>query len=710
MTPDELLPQDDPLIGRVFCGCKVLRLIGQGGMGNVYEARQLSLDRIISLKVLAPSLVANAEFLGRFRREARSLANLIHPNIVAVHDFGTEHELYGIVMEFVPGESVADMLERTNVIPLPSAIDIIRQVAEGLAFAHRHQIIHCDLKPENVLVTPEGVAKVVDFGLARSVRGDAVRVTQDGAILGTPPYMSPEQCEGAKLDARTDIYSLGATFYRMVAGRDVFEGDNAFAVMLKHKTECPVSPRDLNPEVPVAVATIILRMLEKSPADRYQAADEIATDLATALDHGSPQAPDREPLEDPRRNLAFVRDALEAGLVTIAQVREMLSFQDQLRKVGVDESLPVLMAKRGLIGEELLAELRERAEARETSRKDEQLTHIVVQSGMVSTEEVARCLEGYQGRARRGSSVKLSTIMVEQGILDQRQLVRILLHQLKEAQRRDDEDFLELVRDKQVITTTQIQQCRREQERHEAEGHHKILRQLAVDLGFVPRPVVRDLLYEKVRAEIDQALAQAEAGQAGPGAAIVFDEDALKLTDTEPCPACGGPARVGLRNCPTCGADIEQARRKAARLGLAGDGEPVASAVHRAAQVVDSLRRPAPQAPAAPPVGLAAGAPAPAPSRKGERPAGEWEFRLSSGEPSKPVRFDVLIKLAKDKRLHPQTVLRGPLTRGVWRQARHTPTLCRIFGLCHYCEKPISPRAVACPSCGCPLDRPPDDR
>ena len=697
MSPDTSPQEDGSLVGKVVCGCEVLELIGQGGMGDVYRARQVSLDRIVTLKVLAPSLGANTEFLGRFSREARSLANLVHPNIVAVHDFGSEGAVHGIVMEFVPGESVADMLDREAVIPLAAAVDIVRQVAEGLACAHRQQIIHCDLKPENILVTPEGVAKVVDFGLAKSLRGDAVRITQDGAILGTPTYMSPEQTEGEPLDSRSDIYSLGASFYRMVAGRDAFEGDNPFAIMLKHNSEPPPNPRDFNPEIPHAVAAAILRMMEKRCEDRYQTAEEVAAALASTERPAGGPADRPRPTESPRRDFFFVREGLDAAIITVAQVRDGLDFQDELRKVDVDEPLASLMLKRGTVSEEQLAELKSHEEIREAARRDRQLTQFVLESGLASGDQVAHCVQRYQKRLAADRSLKLSTVMIDLGVLAKRDVVRLLVRQLKEAQRSEDEEFLAALRQKQLVSEAQIGRCVRKQETEEKEGHPKVLRQIVVELGILSASEVRDLLRQSARSEIEAHLAQVEASQAHATGEIVLDEDALKVRDAEPCPACGVPVELGVKLCPTCGSDVEEARREAARRGVAvlEPGRPKAGA--RAAAKPPGKPRRAGAEPEGTPEGKEAAA------------KGEWELRLPDGEPSKPIRLDLLVKLARERRLRAQTVLRGPLTRGIWRQARHTPTLCRLFGVCHYCEERIPPKTVNCPACGAPIDRPVED-
>ncbi|MFW6164271.1 MAG: protein kinase domain-containing protein, partial [Planctomycetota bacterium] len=360
MTTSATQP-DDPLIGRTVCGCKIIRLIGRGGMGSVYVGRQLSLDRIVAVKVLASALSANEEFLGRFRREARSLANLKHPNIVAIHDFGEEDDIHAVVMEHVDGESVADILERQPILPLPRALNIVRQVAQGLAYAHGHGIIHCDLKPENILVTGEGVAKVIDFGLAKSLRGDALRVTQEGSILGTPNYMSPEQCEGVQLDARSDIYSLGTAFYRMVAGVDAFDAENPLAIMLKHQQEPAPDPRRFNADVPAPLARVILRMMAKKPEDRFQTAD----DLAAALADEALAEPETKPPLSPRRELALLREALDDELLTVEQARQALADRG-------DEPLAERLVTQGLLGAEQAEELAEREAGREAARRDQQ--------------------------------------------------------------------------------------------------------------------------------------------------------------------------------------------------------------------------------------------------------------------------------------------------------------------------------------------------
>jgi len=673
--------QDDPLLGQQVRGCEILDLIGKGGMGNLYRARQLSLDRIVAVKILSPAMSSNKEFLGRFRREARSLANLLHPNIVAIHDFGQEGEICAIVMECVEGESVADMLTRTAILPIPFALSIVRQVAEGLDCAHRAGIIHCDLKPENILVTPEGVAKVIDFGLAKSFRGEGMRVTTDGSILGTPTYMSPEQCEGVPLDARTDIYSLGATLYRMVAGRDAFDGQNAFAIMLKHKNEPPEDPRRLNPSLPAAVARVIIRMMAKRGEQRFQTAGELVP-ILSALEKGeSPKGETAEDVLDPRRDMAFVCEAIEADLLSGPQVDACLEAQDEAARAREKQGLTTLALKKRLLTEEQVRELVDRCQARENARRDQQFARLALEAGLATSAQVAHCLRRQQPRQGVRSPVKLSRIMVDEGVLEQRQVVQLLLRQLKDARRHEDGEFLELIRRKGVLAEGDIEACVREQQRQEAQGHHKVLRQIVLELGLLPAAELNALLREKLRAEVARFVAEHEHAQRASAERILPDEDVLKLDETDRCAACGRPVTLTARACPACGRDVAQARREAARLG------------------VDSLEDAPPRTKTE----------ATQPRQDAAQPTHGWEIRLKDGDASRRLTFNALARLCREKRLKPGTVLRGPLTGGVWRQARHTPRFCRLFGACHYCEAKLPPKAKTCPACGTDPDRPRDE-
>jgi len=256
---------------------ELVRHIARGGMARVYLARDLLLDRPVALKVLFPELSVDESFVQRFRREARAAANLSHPNIVSIYDWGQGERTYYIVMEYVDGETLSARIRRGALSPDQAAIVGIATSA-ALAFAHRRQVIHRDVKPGNVLIDRSGQVKVADFGIARAV-GVAEDLTQAGAVMGTATYFSPEQAQGQAVDARGDVYSLGVVLYEMVVGSPPFQGDTPVAIAYKHVREAPEPPRARNPAVPAALEAIILKALAKDPADRYQSAEELRADL-----------------------------------------------------------------------------------------------------------------------------------------------------------------------------------------------------------------------------------------------------------------------------------------------------------------------------------------------------------------------------------------------------------------------------------------------
>jgi eukaryotic-like serine/threonine-protein kinase len=253
-------------------------LIARGGMAEVYRAHDRLLDRPVALKVLFPELSVDRSFVERFRREAQAAANLSHPNIVPVFDWGEDSGTYFIVMEFIDGRPLSSILKTAGTLSAERTADVGAHVAAALGYAHKHGVIHRDVKPGNVLITDEGQVKVTDFGIARAINTEE-SLTQTGAVMGTATYFSPEQAEGIGVDARSDLYSLGVVLFEMVTGRPPFLGDTPVAVASKHVRDHPPAPRELNPAIPPTFEAIILKAMAKDPAHRYGTAEELRADL-----------------------------------------------------------------------------------------------------------------------------------------------------------------------------------------------------------------------------------------------------------------------------------------------------------------------------------------------------------------------------------------------------------------------------------------------
>src|SRR5438876_10462126 len=243
-------------------------LVGTGGMSHVYKAHDRLLERNVALKVLHPHFGDDEEYVERFRREARAAAQLSHPNIVTVIDRGEADGHQFIVFEYVDGENLKELIRRVGPLPVRKAVQLALAVAEGLAFAHEHGLVHRDVKPQNVLLNGEGEAKVTDFGIARSLDVEQ-GMTQTGTVLGTSNYIAPEQASGRPVDAHTDVYSLGVVLHEVLTGEVPFPGDNFVAVAMKHINEPPPDLLEKRPNVPLRVAAIVDRALQKDPADRF---------------------------------------------------------------------------------------------------------------------------------------------------------------------------------------------------------------------------------------------------------------------------------------------------------------------------------------------------------------------------------------------------------------------------------------------------------
>ncbi|WP_269192197.1 Stk1 family PASTA domain-containing Ser/Thr kinase [Blastococcus sp. VKM Ac-2987] len=262
-------------------------VLGRGGMAEVHHGRDLRLGREVAVKVLRHDLARDPSFQVRFRREAQASASLNHPAIVAVYDTGEDRTPTGatpyIVMEYVEGETLRDVLRREGRLPIERAMSLAADICGALDFSHRNGIVHRDVKPGNVMITPQGTVKVMDFGIARAVSDSAATMTSTAAVIGTAQYLSPEQARGEGVDARSDVYSLGCLLYELVTGAPPFTGDSPVSVAYQHVREDPRLPSSINPDVPPELDAILLKAMSKNPANRYQSAADMRNDLLRAL-------------------------------------------------------------------------------------------------------------------------------------------------------------------------------------------------------------------------------------------------------------------------------------------------------------------------------------------------------------------------------------------------------------------------------------------
>jgi eukaryotic-like serine/threonine-protein kinase len=274
---------DELARGIVFAGrYEIIEELGAGGMGRVYRAHDTKLNEEVALKLIKPEIAADKKTVERFHNEIKIARKISHKNVCRTHDLHQEGKTLFLTMEYVRGEDLKSLIHRTKTLSAGTALSIARQVAEGLGEAHKLGITHRDLKPGNIMIDKDGQAKIMDFGIARSLAGGGT--TAEGAIVGTPEYMSPEQVEGKPSDPRADIYALGIILFEMVTGQVPFEGETPFSIANKQKSELPPVPKKLAPQIPEGLSRLILRCLEKDKAKRYQTADELITDIAAVED------------------------------------------------------------------------------------------------------------------------------------------------------------------------------------------------------------------------------------------------------------------------------------------------------------------------------------------------------------------------------------------------------------------------------------------
>lgn len=291
--------------GKLLGNYRVAGKLGQGGMGTVYLARDTGLERDVAVKVISPELARNPALMARFRVEAIAQARLNHPNIVTIHSFEQQKDSYHIVMEYVDGKTLKDMINDTGKLPLKQALNIFSQLLDGIAYAHKKGVLHRDIKPANIYITSAGTVKIGDFGIAKVTGIDGL--TRAGAAVGTLLYSSPEQVRGEKMGPATDIYSLGITLYEMLTGIQPFKTGSGsdFEVQKAHLEIIPRKPSDYNPQIPPALDAAVIKSLAKSQQQRFPTVSAFKKELETLLDEPSP-----------KKNVPGLKESLQGNLAS----------------------------------------------------------------------------------------------------------------------------------------------------------------------------------------------------------------------------------------------------------------------------------------------------------------------------------------------------------------------------------------------------------
>jgi serine/threonine protein kinase/tetratricopeptide (TPR) repeat protein len=300
-------PKEELTTGSTFAGrYQIIEELGKGGMGKVYKAHDTEIKEKVALKLLMPEIASDEKTIERFRNEIRLARKIVHKNVGRMYDLSKADGTYFITMEYVEGQDLRGLIRQSRQLTVGTTINIAKQVSEGLAEAHKLGVVHRDLKPSNVMIDKEGNARIMDFGIARSVKGKGI--TGAGVMIGTPEYMSPEQVEVKEVDQRSDIYSLGVILYEMVTGRVPFEGETPLGIAMKHKSEMPKDPREINAQIPEDLSRVILRCMEKDKNNRYQSAGDVRSELIR-IDEGIPTTekvvPKRKPITSREITVTF---------------------------------------------------------------------------------------------------------------------------------------------------------------------------------------------------------------------------------------------------------------------------------------------------------------------------------------------------------------------------------------------------------------------
>lgn len=330
---------------------QIIRLIGEGGMANVYLAHDIILDRMVAVKILRGDLADDEKFVRRFQREAIAASSLTHPNIVGMYDVGEDNGDYFIVMEYINGKTLKSLIKKRGALTLPEVMDIMMQLLDGIKCAHDSYIIHRDIKPQNVLILDDGTVKITDFGIATALNNN--ELTQTNSVMGSVHYLPPEQANGGSTTVKSDIYSLGILMYELLTGKLPFKGENAVEIAIKQMREEIPSVCLINPEIPQSIENVILKACAKNPKNRYDSVAEMQEDLKTALDPERRNEPryvykfDERDLDDTKE---FVGETREEKIAKIMKSDDdMSNDMKEEKQKGLNVTLFLLVVVFGLI-------------------------------------------------------------------------------------------------------------------------------------------------------------------------------------------------------------------------------------------------------------------------------------------------------------------------------------------------------------------------
>ncbi|MEC9490237.1 MAG: Stk1 family PASTA domain-containing Ser/Thr kinase [Halanaerobiales bacterium] len=330
---------------------KIIKEIGRGGMAIVYSARDTLLERRVALKMMRPEYKSDDKFIDKFRQEARAVARLSHPNVVSIYAIVVDEERIYLVMEIVEGKTLKDIIKERSKLSIVESLEIARQIAAALTVAHGNQIVHCDIKPHNIILTDEMEVKVTDFGIARAVSNSTVRVTE--TVVGSAHYFSPEQAKGGEIKAYSDIYSLGVVLYEMTTGELPFEGESPISVALKHIQQKPVEPSQVNKNIPIKVNDLIMKAIAKDPADRFQDAYEMRQQITYCLKQIKSKPEHSEGKNDFNDNETRVMKRSDMSLLNDSKNNETQAIKNNDKKIVEDKKSDRTEKNRGFFGNKM---------------------------------------------------------------------------------------------------------------------------------------------------------------------------------------------------------------------------------------------------------------------------------------------------------------------------------------------------------------------